>query len=282
MIKYLVSPGKRVLLLILTLIIGFIITGVCSSVLLNLGGEDRMQAMMRIATVIQDVFMLILPAVVTAMIITRKPAALLAIDSKPSLRVILLAIGVLAVSSPVMSFIIEWNANLHLPESLSGLENILRAMEDSASQSLSLMMGGHTPINLIINILIIGIMAGLSEELLFRGALQRILISTKMSTHLAIWISAILFSTVHFQIFGFVPRMLLGAFFGYMLLWSGSLWLPILLHALNNTLYVCLQYFTGNGEPDMGSAGSSWAGITLSLILTVLGLYLIYKNRKTT
>lgn len=278
-IRFLVAPGRRLLMLLLTYIVGMIVTAFASSLLLRMGGEGRALPMMRIATVVQDIFLFVLPALITALIVTRQSVRLLAVAKLPSLQMSLVAVVIMLVSSPAMSWIIELNNNIHLPESMAAFEASMRAMEDSASAAIESLMGPHTIGNLIMNILIIGLMAGFSEELFFRGGLQRLLSTTKMSNHLAIWLAAFIFSALHMQFFGFVPRMLLGAFFGYMLLWSGSLWLPILLHALNNSMYVVLKYATGSGEPEI-AGGDEWYTILLSALLTAIGLYLIYNMYK--
>lgn len=278
-LKFLVSPGRRVAMLLLTFVAGAVITGFASGIIMNLGGEGNMVAMMRIATVVQDIFMLILPALVTALIVTRQPVRLLALAPMPTGRMTLLAIVVMLVASPAMSWIIRLNASLHLPESMAGIEAALRAMEDAAEGTVQMMLGSHTPGNLIMNVLIIGVMAGFSEELFFRGALQRLLGTTRMSQNAAVWIAAIVFSAVHFQFFGFVPRMLLGAFFGYLLVWSGSVWLPMLIHTLNNTLFVVLKHFTGSGDPQLGEAGEGTVAVIVSALLTSAGIYLLYRQR---
>lgn len=278
-LKFLVSPGRRVAMLLLTFVAGAVITGFASGIIMNLGGEGKMVAMMRIATVVQDIFMLILPALVTALIVTRQPVRLLALAPMPTGRMTLLAIVVMLVASPAMSWIIRLNASLHLPESMAEIEAALRAMEDAAEGTVQMMLGAHTPGNLIMNVLIIGVMAGFSEELFFRGALQRLLGTTRMSRNAAVWVAAIVFSAVHFQFFGFVPRMLLGAFFGYLLVWSGSVWLPMLIHTLNNTLFVVLQHFTGSGDPQLGEAGEGTAAVVMSVLLTAAGIWLLYRQR---
>ncbi len=259
-------------------------TGFAASLLLKIGSGGKELAMLRISAVVQDIFMFILPPVITALIITRQPVKLLALGKGPTLTMLLMAVAVMIVSSPFMSWIIELNQSIHLPESLATVEAAMRTMEDNAASAVESMLGPSTPGNLIVNVLLIGIMAGFSEELFFRGGLQRLLSTTRMSPWAAVWISAIVFSALHMQFFGFVPRMLLGAFFGYLLVWSGSVWLPIALHAFNNSMFVILKQVTGSGEPSLGGAESSWYTILISAILTAAGLWLLYQNRinKTT
>ncbi len=268
-------------MLLLTFVVGLVVTGLAGGLLLNMGGPDKAVAMSRIATVIQDIFMLIMPALVTALIVTRQPVKLLALGRMPSAGRVLIAIAVMLLASPAMSWIIELNSSIQLPESLAALEQKMRAMEDSAQATLDFMLGAHTPANLFVNILLIGLLAGFSEELFFRGALQRLINSTGLSATAAIWISAIIFSAIHMQFYGFVPRMLLGVYFGYLLVWSGSVWLPVIVHAFNNSMFLVLKYMTGNGDPSIGAEGSmeSVIAIIASVLATAAGLILLYKTR---
>ena len=102
------------------------------------------------------------------------------------------------------------------------------------------LMGTDTIGSIIMSILIIGLLAGFSENF-FRGALQRLLSTAGRNIHVAVWLTAFIFSAVHMQFYGFVPRMLLGAMFGYMAVWSGSLWIAVIAHATNNSLVVIAQ-----------------------------------------
>jgi membrane protease YdiL (CAAX protease family) len=103
---------------------------------------------------------------------------------------------------------------------------------------------------LLINLLMLAIIPAVGEEFIFRGCLQKIFGRWIGNYHIAIWITAIIFSGIHFQFYGFMPRMLLGALFGYLLVWSGSLWLPILAHFMNNGVAVVTAYvFQQQGKP---------------------------------
>lgn len=271
-IKFLVSPGKRIALLALTFIVGSIVTAVASAVLMRAGSGEKFTAMMRMATVVQDLLMFILPAVATAVMVTRRPASLLGIDRLPRPSAWIAAALALVVSTPLMSEIIALNDAVSFPPGLQWLEQSLRDLEENATATVELMMGAHTIGNLVVNVLIIGVMTGLAEEMFFRGGLQRLIGSTAAGRHAAIWIAAIVFSALHMQFFGFVPRMLLGAFFGYLLVWTGSLWLPVAMHALNNSIYVVLSYATGSGEPPMDFMPRP-AAVALSAAATAAALW---------
>lgn len=221
--------------------------------------------------------MLVVPAVLAAVIVTRRPARLLCLDTTPGVMTYIAAIGAMLLFSPLMSVIVEWNASLHLPASMSGLETALREMEAKAGGAVEFMLGPDTAGNLVMSLLIVALMAGFSEELFFRGALQRILAGTRLSPVAALWIAAFIFSAIHMQPFGFVPRLLLGAYFGYLLVWTGSVWVPMAAHVTNNALYVAMRYATGSGEPELG--GAELPAIVAGTVLSALLIYYLYRNR---
>lgn len=276
--RFTVSLSKRLLFLLCAFIIGYVLVGIVGFIIQKIAGPDSVPGI-RILMVIQDLFLFIAPAILTAVIITRQPAELLQVARRPFWPGLLIALCVMVCSIPAMNLIISLNQSIPLPEPI---EQAFRQMEDTAAGMVDSLYAGHTVGSLVMGILIVAILAGLSEEMLFRGALQRILSTGGINIHAAIWISAFIFSALHLQFYGLVPRMLLGAFFGYSLYWSRSLWVPIILHAFNNALYVIAQWFTaGNEEAEsaIDSVGTtaSIPDITLivtSLALTALGIIL--------
>lgn len=233
------SPASRYLMLLLAWMLCTIIG---SFVMALVMGDGTQTGRMRIAIVVQDILMFILPALLTAVFITSRPAELLGVTRRFPPSALLLVFMIMVVSAPAMNILISFNQSLTLPESLKPIEEWMRHSEESAAHSLSLVTGSTSVGSLIISILIVGILAGFSEEIFFRGALQRIMATGGVSAHAAIWIAAFIFSAFHMQFFGFLPRLLLGAFFGYLLWWSGSLWLPVCAHALNNTMALILEW----------------------------------------
>lgn len=280
-LKFTVAPPRRMILLALMFVAGFCIAGILAGILSNLGGADRALAFTRIGAVMQDIFMLVVPAVVTALLVTRRPATLLGVDRAPGLWPVALTICTMIVASPLMDVIIKWNAHITLPESLAAVEQSLRSAEQRASEAVEMILGPHTDGNLVMSLLIVGVLAGFSEELFFRGAMQRLLHSAPMPGWGAVWLTATIFSLIHFQAFGFVPRLLLGAYFGYLMLWSGSVWLPVIAHTVNNSLYVILRYATGSGELNIADSSTPWLAVASSAVLTAVGLWLLRSHFKS-
>jgi membrane protease YdiL (CAAX protease family) len=235
--------------------------------------------MMRIAAVLQDVFLFIVPALVTAILITRLPATFLAVDKKPKGLSIVIAIATMIVSIPAMNALITFNEGIHLPESMSALEAAMRQAEAAAQQSVATLLGGDTIGSLVVSVLIVGVLAGFSEELFFRGTFLRLLTTGNVNKHVAIWVVAFVFSAMHMQFYGFMPRMLLGAFFGYMMCWSGSLWLPIIMHVLNNSIYIIGEWSASGEDVSINTFGAeNILAIIISTVLTVAGLYTLRKS----
>ncbi|HNE49492.1 MAG TPA: type II CAAX endopeptidase family protein [Chitinophagales bacterium] len=99
---------------------------------------------------------------------------------------------------------------------------------------------------LLLNIITIALIPAISEEWLFRGTLQRLLVE-KFNVHTAVFLSSCLFSFIHFEFSGFLPRIVLGMFLGYLYYYSGSLWASIYAHVLNNGSQIVFMYLNNNG-----------------------------------
>lgn len=279
--RLLLTAGQRLLLLLCVLLFCWVVSSVLNGILIAKFGMTT--RVLRIAAVIQSVLQIILPALVTAIVISRRPARLLEVDRRPPLMAAVMGIMLIFVAMPSLNFVIQWNASLQLPEALGGIEQWMRHAEDSAAYTIRIMQGGDSVGDLIMNILIIGILAGFGEELLFRGTLQRMLSKSGMNPHLSIWLVAALFSAIHMQFFGFVPRMLLGALFGYLLYWSGSLWLPVIVHASNNIIYVTAQWLAlraHSTEAAVDSIGTRPGEYVYALVSVVLTAMLLWNIRR--
>ena len=136
------------------------------------------------------------------------------------------------------------------------------------------------PIDLLVAMLVIAVLPAIGEELVFRGLIQNELYRGTKNIHVAIWVAAILFSAIHFQFFGFVPRLLLGALFGYLYYWSRNLWIPILAHFVNNGLSVLVMYFyqRGSFEYDLENPESvPLNAVIISGVVTIGLLYYLYQ-----
>lgn len=143
---------------------------------------------------------------------------------------------------PFDALIIEWNQNLHLPGTLAPVEEWMRSKEKELEAITKYLTNFSTTGQLLIAVLVVAVIPAIGEETLFRGILQRNFSIWTGNVHVGIWLSAALFSAIHVQFLGFFPRMLLGALFGYVYLWSGNIWVPILAHFVNNGFTVLMVF----------------------------------------
>lgn len=277
--SFTVSFGNRVLLFVCITAICFLI----GALLVALVASKATPPAVRVATILQDIMLFILPAVAFSCIITRMPARFLMIDRPPRLLPMAIALAALFASVPAMNALVAWNENLHLPESMAAVEQAMRDSENAAKGMIDTLIGDRSSVgSLIMALLIVGVMAGLSEEIYFRGGMQRLLATGPVNPNAAIWLTAFIFSAIHFQFFGFFPRLLLGAYFGYLAWWSKSLWIPIIVHMVNNMTVVVGEFYGsdfGIGFDTVGTENSASATvwIVISAILTSALLYLFYR-----
>lgn len=244
---------------------------------------ERSQMMLMLA--IQGVVLFVASPLITAKLITTQPLKYLSLTTLPTLKQMVLVTIAMLVMTPALNLIVSWNEAMHLPEFMSGVEEWMRANEDSAMEATKKLLSINTIGSLITTVLLVGALTGVGEELTFRGVIQNLVSERWNNKHLAIWVTAILFSAIHLQFFGFFPRMLLGAFFGYLLIWSGSIWLPIYAHFLNNSMAVVAAYMlninlTTDEYEKVGTVdnGTIWMAL-VSLILFAGCVYKIKGKR---
>src|SRR5690606_10196055 len=183
---------------------------------------------------------------------------------------LLLTIFIVIAFMTVNSIFIEWNAKMELPEFLRGFEAWAKRLEEQAEVLTQMMTRFDNKVDLGLALIVIAVVPAVGEELLFRGLIQNQLGGITKNAHVAIWLAAIIFSAFHFQFYGFVPRMLLGALFGYLYYWSGNLLVPIFAHLMNNGLTLILLYMYQHGaiEFDIESETSvPFTNIIFSLVL---------------
>ncbi|MBQ7649099.1 MAG: CPBP family intramembrane metalloprotease [Paludibacteraceae bacterium] len=233
------------------------------------------------------------------------------VESRKTGRLVLLSIGIMLTALPLINLLVSWNEQIRLPESLNGLEQLMQQLEAQADQLLQnfLTYGNGAWWVLLLNLLVLAVLPAIGEELTFRGVLQQLLYgqpstlkpsnsqtlkpsnsqtlkpsnSQTLNPHLAVWVTAFIFSFIHFQFYGFIPRLLLGALLGYVLLWSGNIRYSMIMHGTNNALSVLLFYL-GTYVWDMSQEQIDALGTEhtwwLTLVCTPLMLAQVYAFRK--
>jgi membrane protease YdiL (CAAX protease family) len=183
---------------------------------------------------------------------------------------LLLSIALVVSILPIISLLIEFNSSISLPSWLSKAETYFKEVERLRQQMTSVLFLFTGVSDLIMMIVVAAIIPGVVEELFFRGVIQTQFQNTLINHHSAIFFSAFIFSAMHFQFYGFIPRMILGLILGYMFYWSKNIWYPVLAHITNNTLGVLGIYFFGREilHPENGTLPSI-PFVVISLLVTI-------------
>ncbi len=149
----------------------------------------------------------------------------------------------LFVCGPLMQLLAKWNADLSLPSSLQALERWMKAQEESMALLTEQVVMVDDLSFLFLNLVVMAVLPAIAEEFYFRGSLMHIVQRMVQNNHLTVWITAIVFSAIHLQFYGFFPRLMLGVFFGYMLVWTQNIWIPVLGHFINNASVTIMAYY---------------------------------------
>ncbi len=234
--------------------------------------------------IVNQIGLFIIPSLIFAFLVNRNILKYLKIDIKPLNFSMLAGFLMILLAMPLVGYFTEINEMLNLPESLSGLENWMRESEAKAMELTEAFLDVGTVSGLSVNLLMIAIIPALGEEFMFRGIFLRLFKEWTKNVHLAVIISAVLFSALHLQFYGFLPRMMLGIILGYLFVWSGSIWIPVFVHFTNNAAVVIAYYLANRGiiNSDLESFGSTDNINYLfgSIIIVFFLIIMIYKKEK--
>ncbi len=238
------------------------------------GGADGSGTILRYVQVSVQVSMFLIPALFIIRILRRPGMPFLRMNTAPDLLGFMLTIILAFMILPLMNYTGFLNSKMELPSWLSGVEIWIREKEDSASGLIDLLIISPGIFMLVINVLILAVVPAFSEELMFRGIVQTLLSRALKSNHAGILVASVIFSTIHFQFYGFIPRFLLGLSFGYLFFWTRNIWFPIVAHFVYNSIPVVLLYMQdravaeGGGTPAGGrDPGVPWLQIVLSTMI---------------
>lgn len=234
-------------ILVMTFLIGYFIASILTMPLIYLGSGSSLPttiielpvSILLAVQFISAICMFLLPAVCTAWLCSNQPFSFLCMKSTNINIRLLLFVGIsMFLLSPTISLTAYFNSLIKFPEWMAPFEEWIKATEKSTTELTNKMLSQKGVLALCMNILVIAVTAAITEEFIFRGTLFNILKKSISNHHLVIWIVAILFSAIHFQFYGFIPRMLLGAYLGYLIYWTKNIWIPVFAHFLNNAVAI--------------------------------------------
>lgn len=190
----------------------------------------------------QQIALFLVPSLIIARLLKSNGSSFLKTDKAPPIFTFLIVIILAALIIPVATWAGYINSGMDLPDRFSGLENWMMTKEDEARELTSLMIASSGVMTLSVNIIVMALIPAISEEFLFRGVFQQLFGRVLRSPQAGLWISAFIFSTIHLQFYGFIPRLILGLVFGYLFYWTANMWIAIAAHFFNNGLLVVIAY----------------------------------------
>ncbi len=244
--------------------------------------KDQYRSFLYVYQLINQIGIFILTPLIFARLVDQKSMTYLKLDRWPTLLSILMGISMVYTLLPFINWLTEVNTNLRLPESLSNLEQWMKTKENQADTITKVFLSVRSLKGLGINLLVVALIPAIGEELLFRGLIQRLLVEWTKNKHWGVWLAAMLFSGMHMQFYGFFPRMFLGLMLGYLFVYTKSLWLPMMVHFINNASSVVIYYLNYNGIIDQKmenfGASSQIGVIALSFIISILLLWIVQQT----
>ena len=184
---------------------------------------------------------------------------------------------VLLLLLPAIDWLTVWNDSWNLGR----LGELLRSLQEVTEGLVEQMMNVDTVGGLLANLLVVALIPAVCEEAFFRVGIQNLLqrwLSADgrrpWGVHLAIWLTAIIFSLGHGEVFAFMPRFLMGAVLGYLYVYGGSVLPNLLAHFVNNALVVVLYWLVARGVLDIDPEAPLQCGATLTVSCSVAALLL--------
>ncbi len=278
---------ERIFLLIALIIIGLILGTVIglAYVFITKSDSNDLNAL-RFMQISSQLFTFVFPPIAYAFLVKDKPVNALGLK-KSKILWVFIGVAMIFAIMPFNSILAEWNANLTLPDSMSKIEQLMKQMQEAATEMIEKFVSVDTIGGLILNLFMIAGLAALGEELLFRSIIQTSLIKICKNAHLGILIASAIFSFIHFEFYGFVPRLILGMLLGYMFYFSGSIWIPMLMHFLNNGTVVLIYFLNNKGitNIDVDTFGQTSIPILIISIVVMIVLFLFsikYSDKERT
>jgi membrane protease YdiL (CAAX protease family) len=239
-------------------------------------------AFLKYLQISQSLSLFVIPSILLNYLLFSQNNNCIATGKIPPVILIGLVFATLLVSSSFINLLIEWNSAIKFPVFLADFEAKMQQMESNANELTQKLLSGKQISDYIFNLLMIAVIPAIGEEFLFRGVIQRIFADWFKNLHAAIILTAILFSSFHLQFYGFVPRFILGLFFGYLYLWRKNIWIAVLAHFFNNAIAITSdflnkidKYIIPNSVKE--NLGTNNYGIFICLFFTGILVFLIYQ-----
>lgn len=208
------------------------------------------------------------------------------LNTKSPLILILFGGLIILLTLPIVHFLNDFNHQLKLPETMHNIEQWMINSETQAKNLINLFLSDLSYKTLIINIMMIAVIPAIGEELIFRGVLLKVFNDIFSNVHVAVIVTSVIFSAIHLQFFGFLPRFFLGIVLAYLFVFTGNIWTAILAHFINNAATLIISFLSArkviNVTPEnFGNFTDNHVFLTISIVAFILiAIFYIILNRK--
>lgn len=217
-------------------------------------------------------FQYTIPVIIFTLLLYKdKPLQSLLLDKAPLINDIVFSLLLVISIYPFISFVYYWNTIL-IPEA---------AVSKDTLDLQSFLMDMKSPLDFILNIILLGFVAGIGEELLFRGVLQKLFTKISKNVHFGALSTGFLFSLMHFQLEGFFPRFFLGVLFCYLLVFSVNLWITVIIHIVFNSSQVAFSYVFPRNVDKVNEIQQVSPFLAFSSLLVFIGILLIFVKQSS-
>lgn len=290
-----VHPFTKLLLLVLFMFVSFIVViGIGLFIAIPIIGSDVLDLMrggdieidniqlLKYFQVLSHLGLFVVPAMVFAVVVSKKPVSYLYAQNRPWLWPVVFGVLIMFTALPTVNYLMQLNDQMHFPESLKSLEDWMRNTEEAAESLTQRFLQTYSWREFVFNLFMIAVIPAIGEELIFRGIIQKLFVQWTRNVHVAVFITAFLFSAMHLQFFSFLPRVALGLVLGYLLVYSGNIWIPVLAHFANNAVALLFYHFYERGAfsidlDDVGT-GPMAPVLVASSFIVLIALFVAFRN----
>ena len=240
--------------------------------------------LLKFIQIMQSISLFIIPAIILNYILFKPEKSFISTGKFPTFLLVALVLIIMIVSSPIIEQLIRWNSGIKFPSFMAGIELKLQQFENNAAVLTEKLLSGSKISDYLFNLVMVAVIPAIGEEFLFRGVFQRIFEDWSKNIHIAVILAAILFSAFHMQFYGFIPRFVLGVFFGYLFYWKGNIWLAVIAHFINNFIAVTIDFLDKNSFKNLSDSLDTFQSkpieIIISLALTIFLVSQIQRKHK--
>ena len=241
------KPFSQLVGLFFLLLVGMIMAGGVQA-LIPIEGEGAGQIrMMLVVQAVSQLLMFLIPVLIFAGLFHPGIGSYLKLKGKGSWRLALISMVMVVLLMPLNDVLTWWNEGWQF----GPIEESMRRMSEMEKEMLEKMVSLTTVGELVLQLVIIALVPAVCEELFFRGGVQQILSGWFKNRHVAVIVAALVFSLAHGDMYGAVPRFVMGLLLGYLFAYSGSMVVNISAHFFNNAAIVVMYYLYNRGELSM-------------------------------